>query len=103
MRTRQVTLAPGFRDFSPPTPAPLLWSVMLMWGWTWLPGYGSPRVKSGAGMPPVILALLFFLVKNLALIAWSRRRLRHELRLGHGRMPLHASNLPLIPQQAWGA
>ena len=58
---------------------PLMLSVGLMWGWTRLPGHAS---SSAGRMPPIILALLFFLAKNLALIIWARLRLRHELRIG---------------------
>jgi hypothetical protein len=60
---------------------PLALSVALMWGWAWLPGHASFPAKSHGRMPPVILALLFFLAKNLALIVWARVCLRRELRL----------------------
>jgi hypothetical protein len=61
---------------------PLVLSVALMWGWAWLVGHSSSLGASRGKMPPVILALLFFLAKNVALIMWARLRLRRELRLG---------------------
>ena len=61
---------------------PLLLAVALMWGWAWLPARMSSLPMSRGKMPPVILALLFFAAKNVALIVWARLRLRRELRLG---------------------
>ena len=61
---------------------PLALAVALMWCWTWLPHHSSSLAMSRGNMPPVILALLFFVAKNLALILWARFRLRRELRLG---------------------
>jgi len=70
---------------------PLLLAVALMWGWVWV----KSRLASGAtprgNMPPIILALVFFLLKNLALILWARLHLRRELRLGKRKA---ASNAP---------
>jgi hypothetical protein len=51
-------------------------------------------------MPPIILALLFFLAKNLALIVWARLRLRRELRLGRRTARLDASACCLAVQRA---
>jgi hypothetical protein len=51
-------------------------------------------------MPPVILALLFFVAKNLALIVWARLRLRRELRLGKRTSRLDASASRLTVQRA---
>ncbi len=61
---------------------PLALSVALMWGWAWLPGHAASLAAEHGRMPPVILALLFFLAKNLAFIVWARLSLRRELRLG---------------------
>ncbi len=58
---------------------PLALSVALMWAWVWLPRIPSFPVRTRGAMPTVILALLFFVAKNLALILWARFRLRHEL------------------------
>ena len=81
---------------------PLVLSVGLMWGWTALPGRAfSPALARGQ-MPPVILALLFFLGKNLALIVWSWLSLRHELRLGRRTAHWDASSPRLVPQIALG-
>jgi len=60
---------------------PLALSVALMWGWASLPSQASSLAAGHGRMPPVILALLFFLAKNLALIVWARVCLRRELRL----------------------
>ncbi len=60
---------------------PLVLAAGLMWGWVWLPGRSPSPALSRAGMSPVILALLFFVVKNVALIVWARVSLRRELRL----------------------
>ena len=75
---------------------PLVLAVGLMWGWAWLSGHSSSRGK----MPPVILALLFFLAKNLALIVWVRLRLRRELRLGRRKARPDASASRLVLQRA---
>ena len=79
---------------------PLALAVALMWSWTWLPNLASHRVMSRDSMPPVILALLFFLGKNIALILWARFRLHHELRLGSRTAQLDASAHCLVPQRA---
>ena len=55
---------------------PLVLSVGMMWGWAWLAGHSSSSATAPGYMPPVILALLFFLAKNLTLIVWARLRLR---------------------------
>jgi hypothetical protein len=47
-----------------------------------------------------ILALLFFLAKNLTLIVWARFRLTHELRLGRRTGRFDASAGRLILQRA---
>jgi hypothetical protein len=51
-------------------------------------------------MPPVILALLFFVAKNLAFIIWARLRLRRELRLGSRKARTDASASRLVLQRA---
>jgi ABC-2 family transporter protein len=79
---------------------PLVLSVGLMWGWAWLPSRWSSLAMARGKMPPVILALLFFLAKNLALIAWARLRLRRELRLGRRTARLDASGGRLVLQGA---
>jgi hypothetical protein len=79
---------------------PLIMSVGLMWGWAWLPSRWSSLTMARGKMPPVILALLFFLAKNLALIAWARLRLRRELRLGRRTARLDASVSRLVLQGA---
>ena len=79
---------------------PLALSVALMWGWAWLPGHASSSATSHGRMPPVILALLFFLAKNLGLIVWARLRLRRELRLGRRVARPDASARVMVPQGA---
>jgi hypothetical protein len=79
---------------------PLVLSVGLMWGWAWLPSRWSSLAMARGKMPPVILALLFFLAKNLTLIAWARLRLRRELRLGRRTARLDASAGRLVLQGA---
>ena len=79
---------------------PLALSVTLMWGWAWLPGRLFYLATSRAKMPPIILALLFFLAKNLAFIIWARLRLRHELRLGSRKARTDASASRLVLQRA---
>ena len=60
---------------------PLALGLGLMWLWPWL-RHGTPPAAVSRHMPPVILALLFFFVKNLGLAVWARLSLRRELRLG---------------------
>ncbi|MGO8928947.1 MAG: ABC transporter permease subunit [Limisphaerales bacterium] len=79
---------------------PLVLSVALMWAWTWLPRHASSPAMSHGKMPPVILALLFFLAKNLAFIVWARLRLRWELRLGRRTKRLDASARNMVLQGA---
>jgi hypothetical protein len=79
---------------------PLALSVPLMWSSAWLPNIVSYRPASRGGMPPVILALLFFVLKNLALIFWARFRLRRELRVGTRTARRYASAPCLVPQRA---
>jgi sterol desaturase/sphingolipid hydroxylase (fatty acid hydroxylase superfamily) len=79
---------------------PLVLAVALMWGWAWLSGHSSSLTTSRGKMPPVILALLFFLAKNLALIVWVRLRLRRELRLGRQKARPDASASRLVLQRA---
>jgi hypothetical protein len=79
---------------------PLVLSVGLMWGWAWLPSRWSSLTMARGKMPPVILALLFFLTKNLTLIAWARLRLRRELRLGRRTARMDASAGRLVLQGA---
>jgi ABC-type transport system involved in multi-copper enzyme maturation permease subunit len=79
---------------------PLVLAVGLMWAWTWVPTRWSSLVMARGKMPPVILALLFFVAKNLALIVWARLRLRRELRLGSRTARLDASTSRLILQRA---
>jgi len=79
---------------------PLALSVPLMWSSAWLPSLVSYRPVSRGGMPPVILALLFFLAKNLACIGWARLRLRRELRLGRRVARPDVSARIMVPQGA---
>jgi uncharacterized protein YbdZ (MbtH family) len=79
---------------------PLALSVALMWGWAWLPGHAYSPAPSHGRMPPVILALLFFVAKNLAFIIWARLRLRRELRLGSRKARTDASASRLVLQRA---
>jgi hypothetical protein len=79
---------------------PLALAVALMWSWAWLPNLASLRHMSRSSMPPIILALLFFLGKNLALILWARFRLHGELRLGSRTTRLDGSAHRLVPQRA---
>ena len=79
---------------------PLVLAVALMWGWVWLPGLASSLTMSRGKMPPIILALLFFLAKNVALIVWARLRLRRELRLGRRKAHPDASASRLVLQRA---
>ena len=79
---------------------PLVLSVALMWGWTWLPNQAASPATSHSRMPPVILALLFFLVKNLAFILWARLSLRRELRLGRRKARPDASVHRMVLQRA---
>ena len=79
---------------------PLVLAVALMWGWAWLSGHSSSLTTSRGKMPPVILALLFFLAKNLALIVWVRLRLRRELRLGRRKAHPDASASRPVLQRA---
>jgi hypothetical protein len=79
---------------------PLVLSVALMWGWAWLPGRSASPATSRGKMPPIILALLFFVAKNLVLIVWARLRLRRELRLGRRTSRPDASASRLTVQRA---
>jgi hypothetical protein len=79
---------------------PLLLAVALMWGWSWLPVRWSSLAMARGKMPPVILALLFFLAKNVAFIVWARLRLRRELRLGRRKARPDASASRLVLQRA---
>jgi cytochrome bd-type quinol oxidase subunit 2 len=79
---------------------PLLLAVALMWGWSWLPIRWSSLAMARGKMPPVILALLFFLAKNVAFIVWARLRLRRELRLGRRKSRPDASASRLVLQRA---
>jgi hypothetical protein len=79
---------------------PLALSVALMWGWAWLPGRLYYLATSREKMPPIILALLFFVAKNLAFIIWARLRLRRELRLGSRKSRTDASASRLVLQRA---
>ena len=78
---------------------PLVLAVALMWGWAWLQGHPTSLAASRGRMPPVILALLFFVAKNLVLIVWARLRLRRELRLGRRTSRLDESASRLIVQR----
>jgi hypothetical protein len=78
---------------------PLLVAVGLMWAWAWLPSRLSSVPMARGKMPPVILALLFFVAKNLGLIVWARLRLRQELRLGRRTARPDASATRLVLQR----
>ena len=79
---------------------PLALSVALMWGWTWLPSYAASPATARGRMPPVILALCFFLAKNLALIVWARLSLHRELRLGRRKAQTDGSAHRIILSRA---
>jgi hypothetical protein len=79
---------------------PLALAVALMWAWAWLPARSPSLALSRGRMPPVILALLFFVAKNVGLIVWARLRLRWELRLGRRTARLDASASCLVPERA---
>jgi ABC-type transport system involved in multi-copper enzyme maturation permease subunit len=79
---------------------PLGLAAALMWGWVWLSVFSPVPAMSRGKMPPVILALLFFVAKNLALIVWTRFRLRRELRLGRRTARLDAAASRLVLQRA---
>jgi hypothetical protein len=79
---------------------PLLLAVGLMWAWALVPGRWSSLTMARGKMPPIILALLFFLAKNVALIVWARLHLRRELRLGKRTSRLDASVSRLVLQRA---
>jgi hypothetical protein len=79
---------------------PLALAVALMWAWAWLPARLSSLAMARGKMPPVILALLFFVAKNVGLIVWARLRLRRELRLGRRTGQLDASASRLVLQRA---
>jgi hypothetical protein len=79
---------------------PLALSVTLMWGWVWLPAHASSPALPRGRMPPIILALLFFLAKNLAFIVWARLSLRRELRLGRRKLRPDSSARLLVLQRA---
>ena len=78
---------------------PLALSVVLMWGWAWLTSSSASLATSRGRMPPIILALLFFVAKNLAFIVWARLRLRWELRLGRRRARSDASGHSMVLQR----
>lgn len=61
---------------------PLALSIAGMWGWAYTGGSRLRSVGVSARMPPVVPALLFFLVKNAVLVAWAPIFLRRGLRLG---------------------
>ena len=73
---------------------PLALAVALMWCWAWLPQTPSLLPAARGKMPAVVLALLFFVVKNLGLIVWARLDLHRQLRLGRRRGRLDASARP---------
>jgi hypothetical protein len=79
---------------------PLALSVALMWGWTWLPSQASSPATAQRGMPTVILALFFFLAKNLTFIVWARLSLHRELRLGRRKARPDASAHRMVLQRA---
>ena len=79
---------------------PLVLAVALMWGWAWVAGHPTSLATSRGRMPPIILALLFFLAKNLTLIVWARLRLHRELRLGRRKARPDASASRLVLQRA---
>jgi hypothetical protein len=79
---------------------PLLLAVGLMWAWALVPGRWSSLTMARGKMPPIILALLFFLAKNVALIVWARLHLRRDLRLGKRTSRLDASVSRLVLQRA---
>ena len=63
---------------------PLLLAVGLMWLWVAFPGHALFSLELRHDMPPVIVALLFFVLKNVCVILWAPWQLRRELRLQRG-------------------
>jgi hypothetical protein len=74
---------------------PLALAVVFTGAWSLL----TPHSLHGR-MPMVVPVLLFFLTKNVALIAWARLRLRRLLRLGARRRRWEIFTRRLIPQPA---
>ncbi len=79
---------------------PLAAAVALTWAWVWLPYIASPHAVARGRMPPVILALLFLVGKNAALILWVQSGLRRELRLGARSVRAGGFTRCLVPQRA---
>ena len=79
---------------------PLALAVALMWCWSLAADHSLTAARSRAPMPPVISALCFFLVKNIALMAWARFRLHRDLRLGTRTGRLDTSPARLVAQPA---
>jgi hypothetical protein len=61
---------------------PLVMAVGLTTCWAVVSDHSLSAMSSHRRMPAVIPALLFFLVKNVALTFWAYFRLRRDLRLG---------------------
>jgi hypothetical protein len=80
---------------------PLALAVVLVSCLALAADHSLTAVRSRAAMPPVIPALCFFLVKNLALMVWARLRLHRELRLGARTGRRDAAATRLVPQPAW--
>lgn len=79
---------------------PLALAVALMWCWAWVPHTSSLLPMARGKMPAVVLALLFFVAKNVVLLLWARFRLHRELRLGRRTAQLDASVPRLVLQRA---
>ncbi len=70
---------------------PLALAVALSGLWAWAADHSLSTLASRGRMPTLVPALLFFLVKNLAVTLWAILRLRRDLRLGHRTAPLDKS------------
>jgi hypothetical protein len=79
---------------------PLAVVMTLIWSSGWLSHHSLFATGSRGAMPPVIPALLLFLAKNVAFIAWARFRLRRDLRLSIRPSGLDASARRLTLQPA---
>jgi len=79
---------------------PLVMAIVLTACWTVVSDHSLAAMTSHRRMPAVIPALLFFLVKNVALTLWAYLRLRRDLRLGRRSASLDTSALSPVLQPA---
>jgi hypothetical protein len=79
---------------------PLILASIAMASWGWLADHVSGATISHNRVPMVIPVLLAFLVKNTALIYWSRYQLRRDLRQRRHAGTIKAPARPLALQSA---